>query len=217
MLTPLLHSFIVAISATIFAFLLMLPLAAAGAFTHYRAKILVEILLLLPLVLPPTIVGFYLLSIFGKYGPLSFFGNAIIFSLNGAIIATTVIIFPLVYQGLKAAFLSVPREMIEEARLNANSLQILFYILLPVSSPMLAATLFLSFGRALGEFGASLMVAGYIPGQTDTLSNAIYFAVQNGNNTQALQLSLINIFLGVLLLLVIVLLNRKSVNLHNHF
>lgn len=214
MLSPIIHSLIVALSSTIIAFFLMLPVSYAGAFLHYRGKWLVETLLLLPLVLPPTIVGLYLLMLFGKYGVfgklLATFNFSIIFTLPGAIIATTIVVLPIVYQGLKAALQSVPSNLTEAATtLSANSREILFRIILPNCWTSLIATILLAFCRGLGEFGASLMVAGYIPGTTDTIANSIYFAVQNGDNERALLLSLINIAFGFLVLAVIYLLTAR--------
>jgi molybdate transport system permease protein len=189
----------------------MLPFAYLGAFHDYRGRFIVEILLLLPLVLPPTIVGLYILQLLGRYGPLSLLSTTFIFSLSGSILATTIILFPIMYQGLKVAFFSVQSELIYVARLYVSRpISLLYHVILPVSWQMVLATLLLSFCRAIGEFGASLMVAGYIPGNTDTLSNAIYFAVQSGDNGLALRLSFITIGLGLLVLLLIFLLNSRQ-------
>lgn len=210
MITPLLHSLIVAILATFFSFILMFPLAYKSVFKAYRGRTLVEIILLLPLVLPPTIVGLYLLQIFGKYGIFGFLGTHLIFSLSGAVLATTIITFPLVYQGLKAGFLGVPQELIDVARVyGANRRQLLIHVIFPSAWSMVLASILLAFCRALGEFGASLMVAGYIPGKTDTLANSIYFAVQNGNNNQALLLSFLNIMIGIVILGLVLILGKQ--------
>ena len=214
MITPLLHSIIVSILATFIAFLVMLPLSYAGVFKAYRGKWLVESLLLMPLVLPPTVVGLYLLMAFGRYGWLGRFLNlfnfSIIFNLSGAVVASIVVILPILYQGLKGALASVPHSLIEvAATLSANPREILFRIILPNCWPSLVATLLLAFCRALGEFGASLMVAGYIEGKTDTIANSIYFAVQEGDTNRALMLSLINVAFGFLILTVIYLLTRN--------
>jgi len=196
----------------------MLPLAYLGAFKRYAGKWLVESLLLMPLVLPPTVVGLYLLQLFGHYGlfgqALNLFNTTIIFNLSGAVIASTIIILPLVYQGLKAAMLAVPRSLIDvAASLSANPREVLFRVILPNCWPAVLASVLLSFSRALGEFGASLMVAGYIPGKTDTIANSIYFAVQNGDNGRALQLSLINVLFGFLVLAIIyILTNRRAIS-----
>ena len=189
----------------------MLPLAYLGAFKAYRGKWLLEIVLLLPLVLPPTIVGLYLLLLFGRQGPLGFLSHSIIFTLAGASFATTIVVLPLLYQGLKGAMISVPRSIIEIGQtLSANRREILFKLILPNCWPAILASILLAFCRALGEFGASLMVAGYIPGQTDTLANSIYFAIQEGDNRGAILLSLVTIGLGLFFLLLITILTRRK-------
>ncbi|GBG96715.1 molybdate ABC transporter permease subunit [Lactococcus termiticola] len=217
-MTPIIHSLIVSSIATAIAFILMLPLAYLGAFKRYAGKWLVESLLLLPLVLPPTVVGLYLLQAFGHYGllgqALNFFNLTIIFNLSGAVIASSIIILPLVYQGLKSAMAAVPKNLIDvAATLSASPFEVLFRVILPNCWPAVLASILLSFSRALGEFGASLMVAGYIPGKTDTIANAIYFAVQNGEDTRALQLSLVNVLFGLLVLsMIYALTNRRKIS-----
>ncbi|MCL2676640.1 MAG: hypothetical protein FWF14_02075, partial [Streptococcaceae bacterium] len=109
MITSMIHSLIISLIATLIAFLLMVMPSYWGAYRSYRGKWLIEVLLLLPLVLPPTVVGYYLLQAFGAYGlfgkALNTFNFSIIFTLAGAILATTIIILPFMYQGLKSAFL----------------------------------------------------------------------------------------------------------------
>ncbi|AYG01537.1 molybdate ABC transporter permease subunit [Lactococcus allomyrinae] len=222
MLTPIIHSIIVSILATIIAFLVMLPLSYMGVFKSYRGKWLIESLLLMPLVLPPTVVGLYLLMAFGRYGWLgkflALFNFSIIFNLSGAVIASVVVILPIIYQGLKGALASVPKSIIEvAATLSANPREILFRVILPNCWPSLIATLLLAFCRALGEFGASLMVAGYIQGKTDTIANSIYFAVQQGDTHRALMLSLINVAFGFIILAIIYLLTRGRIEMDNHY
>ena len=215
MMTPFFHSLIVAVLATGLSFVIMLPLAYLAVFKPYPGSSLIEIVLLLPLVLPPTIVGLYLLELFGKYGWLGFLGNHLIFTLPGAVLATTIITFPFVYQGLKAGFQGVPEDLLDVAKVYGTNLpQLLHYVIFPSSWPMILMSILLAFCRALGEFGASLMVAGYIPGKTDTLSNSIYFAVLNGDNHRALLLSLINLLIGIAILILVLILGkgRKQVN-----
>ena len=208
---PLIHSLLVAVLATSFSFILMLPLAYLAVYRPYPGRNLVEILLLLPLVLPPTIVGLYLLQVFGKYGILGFLGTQVIFTLPGAVLATTVITLPLVYQGLKAGFLGVDQELIDVALVyGGNRWQILWAVIFPCSWTMVLVSVLLAFCRALGEFGASLMVAGYIPGKTDTLANSIYFAVQNGENGRAILLSAVNLVIGIVILLLILILGKRN-------
>ncbi|MDR0297845.1 MAG: ABC transporter permease subunit [Streptococcaceae bacterium] len=211
MLIPIFHSFVIAITSSAIAFALMLPLAYAGAFVRYPGKIGVEIGLLLPLVLPPTVIGLYLLQLLGKYGPLASLGHALIFSLSGSILATTLVILPIVYQGLKSAILSVSGDLIDEGKMaGASKCQLLWHILLPNSQTIVVASLLLAFCRALGEFGASLMVAGYIPGMTDTVANTIYFATQNGDTQLANLLAAVNLLFGALTLVLLHFISRKK-------
>ncbi|MBO0450417.1 molybdate ABC transporter permease subunit [Enterococcus sp. MJM12] len=211
MLSPLLHSLIVATVATIIAFLIALPFAYWDVYYPYRGKKIVEIIFLLPLVLPPTIVGFYLLQLFGRYGVLGQLleqvNFSLIFTLQGATLATVIVILPLIFQGLKGAFAAVPKNLIAVAKtLSANRREVLWRVILPNCWHSLVASIILAFCRGLGEFGASLMVAGFIEGKTDTLATAIYFAVQQGNQNLAYTLSFINVVIGIILLLFIQLL-----------
>lgn len=214
-MSPIFHSLYVAIFATGIGFLIALPFAYWDVYYPYRGRRIVEILFLLPLVLPPTIVGFYLLQLFGKYGVLGQLlervNYSLIFTLQGATLATIVVILPLIFQGLKEAFASIPQNLIEVAQtLSANKRETLFRVILPNCWPSVIASILLAFCRGLGEFGASLMVAGYIEGKTDTIATAIYFAVQQGDTQQAFLLSAVNVAIGVVLLLIIQLLNHRK-------
>jgi molybdate transport system permease protein len=176
--------------------LLMLPagLAAAWWFSHSRpffGKPLLETLLTLPLVLPPTVVGFYLLLIFGRGTTFGRWindsvGIRLLFTWEGAAVAAAVMALPLFVRTAASAFASVEVSLLEAARVHgASEWTILFQVILPVSYRGLLAALALAFARALGEFGATLMVAGSIPGQTQTLPLALYAAVQAGEKQQA--------------------------------
>lgn len=151
---------------------------------RFFGKTLLETALLLPLVLPPTVVGFLLLVLLGRRSWIGrlwewWFDRPVIFTWHAAVIAAVVVAFPLVYQTLKAGFASVPCEVKDAARLDgAGEWQLLFGIVLPLSARSLAAAYVLGFARALGEFGATLMVAGNIPGRTRTIPTAIYAAVE---------------------------------------
>ena len=148
-------------------------------------------LLTLPLVLPPTVVGFLLLLLFGKHGPigqvLQSFGLSVIFSWFATVIAATVVAFPLMYRTTLGAFDQVDAHLIQAARtLGASEWRIFWRVLVPLAWPGMIAGLILSFARALGEFGATLMLAGNIPGKTQTIPTAIFFAVEQGDRFQAL-------------------------------
>ncbi|MFC7319952.1 molybdate ABC transporter permease subunit [Halobacillus campisalis] len=173
--------------ATLIVFLTAVPLARLISRKLFPGKSIVESLVLLPMVLPPTVVGFLLLYLFGNNGPIGkllieWFGIQIVFSWLGAVIAAIAVSFPLMYQSASASFANYDPQ-IEQAALTmgASKWKVFFTISFPLAWPGLLAGLVLTFARALGEFGATLMLAGYIPGQTDTIPLAIYFAVESGN------------------------------------
>jgi molybdate transport system permease protein len=138
---------------------------------------------LLPLVLPPTVVGFLLLLLFGRNGPLGVLlrrlGATVVFSWPATVIAASVVAFPLMYLTARAALEQVDSRFLEAARtLGASEWRLFRAVALPLAWPGVLAGTILSFARALGEFGATLMLAGNIPGKTATIPIAIYFAVE---------------------------------------
>ncbi|KAM3094990.1 molybdate ABC transporter permease subunit [Phormidesmis sp. 146-12] len=176
--------------ATIVTFLL--GTAAAYWMLGYRGrwKAIIEGILIAPLILPPTVVGFLLLLLFGRNGPLGNlmeqFDFTIIFTWYAAVVAAIVVSFPLMYKTALGAFEQIDSSLLQVARtLGASELRIFRQILLPLSVPGLLAGSTLAFARALGEFGATLMLAGNIPGETQTMPMAIYFAVEAGDLGQA--------------------------------
>lgn len=190
-LSPLWLSLKTALTATIITFLV--GIAAAGWMVGYhgKAKGLIDGIFTLPLVLPPTVVGFLLLLLFGKNGPigqlLSTVGLTVIFSWAATVIAATVVAFPLMYRTTLAGFEQVNPHLIQAAQTLGASRQTIFWqVMLPLSLPGIMAGTILAFARALGEFGATLMLAGNIPGRTQTIPTAIFFAAEAGKMTQAL-------------------------------
>ena len=154
---------------------------------EFWGKDIVEAVFLLPLVLPPVVTGYALLVLAGKQGPLGIwlentFHFRLIFTPYAAILASSFVAFPLMYQSAKAAFLVLDPQLQDAARaLGAAPLRVFWTIVLPLSWPGLVAGAVLSFARALGEFGATIMVAGNIAGQTTTMPTAIYMAAENGD------------------------------------
>jgi len=153
----------------------------------FKGKSILETVLLLPMVLSPTVVGFLLIVLFGRN---SIFGQAIewlfdkpvIFTWWAAVIASVVVAFPLMYQSAKSGFQAIDTSIEEAARVDgASEWKILYYLSIPLASKSIISGAILSFARALGEFGATLMFAGNIPGQTQTLPTAIYTAIDSGN------------------------------------
>lgn len=202
-LTPLVLSLKVALISTAVVFLSGLVMARFLTQKEFWGKNMVESLLLLPLVLPPTVVGFGLLLAFGKNGFLGkwlsdVFGLQIVFTLTGAVIASVVVSFPLMYQSAQAAFSSIDRRLEDAARtMGASEWRLFWTVSFPLAWPGLLAGLVLSFARGLGEFGATLMLAGYIPGKTDTIPVAIYFAVEAGQMDKAMFWVIVIVALGL--------------------
>ncbi|WP_010283402.1 molybdate ABC transporter permease subunit [Bacillus timonensis] len=173
---------------------------------HFRGKLFLETLLMLPLVLPPSVVGFLLIVLFGRNSFVGAFfekltGQPIMFTWWAAVIASTVVAFPLMYQSVKTGFQSVNPEIEDAARTDgASEFNIFLFISIPLSIKAIVTGFILSFTRALGEFGATLMFAGNIPGKTQTLPTAIYVAIDSGNMGLAWLWVLITIFISFLML-----------------
>jgi len=189
--SPLWISLKTTLTATAFTF--FAGIAVAQCMMRYKGKWknLLEGLFVLPLVLPPTVVGFCLLLIFGKNGPIGrilfSLGTSIIFSWPATVVAATVVAFPLMYQAARGAFEQIDPNIQDAARtLGANEWRIFSWITVPLAWPGIAAGTILAFARSLGEFGATLMLAGNIPGKTQTIPIAIYFAVEAGQTEKAL-------------------------------
>ena len=158
---------------------------------RFAGRELLDTVLTLPLVLPPTVLGYYLLVVIGKHGVVGawlheHFGVSLIFTWQGAVLASTLVSFPLVLKSARAAFEGVEAQFENAARvLGLNEWAVFFRVTLPLAWRGILAGLLLTFARALGEFGATLMVAGSIPGRTQTLSVAVYEAVQAGQDATA--------------------------------
>ncbi|GED16478.1 molybdate ABC transporter permease subunit [Aneurinibacillus migulanus] len=201
-LHPLILSVKVAGIATVIVFIVGVGMAFLLARRSFTGKSVIESLFLLPLVLPPTVVGFGLLILFGKNGwigkwLINWFDIQIVFTWIGAVIASVVVAFPLMYQAASAAFQTLDEKLEQAARtMGASEWRIFWTVSFPLAWPGVLAGLVLSFARALGEFGATLMIAGYIPGQTDTLPIAIYFAAEAGQIEQATGWVIIIVALG---------------------
>ncbi|MBN3802711.1 molybdate ABC transporter permease subunit [Paraburkholderia sp. Ac-20336] len=187
---PLLLSLKVAGWAT--ALNLVLGVAAGLGLSRWRsgARDVIDSLLMLPLVLPPTVLGYYLLVLLGRRGVigawLDRFDIQLVFTWQGAVIASTVVAFPLVLKSARAAFEGVDPQLERAARtLGVSEAAIFFRVTLPLAARGILAGGLLAFARALGEFGATLMIAGNLPGRTQTLSVAVYSAVQAGDDSTA--------------------------------
>jgi len=190
-LYPLQLTLKVASLATFFA--LLLGVAAALVIHKYRffGRDLVESVLTLPLVLPPTVLGYYLLVVMGRNSFLGRWledslGISLVFTWQGAVVAATVVAFPLVFRSTRSALENVNPSYENAARtLGCSEPNVFFRVSLPLAMPGILSGTMLAYARAMGEFGATLMVAGNMPGRTQTMPLAIYSAVQSGNNALA--------------------------------
>jgi molybdate transport system permease protein len=203
----------ISVITSIIVFILATYAAKLMAGRKFPGHSLIETVLLLPLVLPPTVVGFVLLVILGRrswIGKLyeQFTEHTILFTWGAAVIAAVVVAFPLVYRTVKAGFEGVEKDLEDAARAQgASEFQVLRYVTLPLASRSLAAGYVLGFARGLGEFGATIMVAGNIPGRTQTVPTAIYVAVDGGNMTLAWMWVCSIIIISALMLMFV---NRRS-------
>lgn len=185
--SPLIISLKTGIVATILCFFLGIFTARKVMKMRGRAKVVVDGILTLPMVLPPTAAGFFLLLLFSRRRPLGMllyetFDIKIVQSWIGCVIAASVISFPLMYRNAKAAFESVDADFVYAGRtLGMSDVKIFWKIVLPISGPGIAAGTVLTFARALGEYGATSMLAGNIPGKTGTISQKIAMVLQNGD------------------------------------
>jgi molybdate transport system permease protein len=205
--TALALSLKVAGCATLLNLLLGVGVGFLLARWRFVGRDLLDTVLTLPMVMPPTVLGFYLLVLVGRRGWLGAwlhdsFGINLIFTWQGAVIAASLVAFPLVFKPARAAFEAVDGQLEQAARvLGVSEAAIFFRVTLPLAWRGILAGVLLAFARALGEFGATLMVAGSIPGKTQTLSIAVYEAVQAGQDDVANTLVLITSVVCVAVLL----------------
>jgi molybdate transport system permease protein len=197
--------------ATLLNALVGVPLAWALARRRFPGRAVLDLLVTIPLILPPTVTGYYLIVLFGRRGWLGgplyqMTGWSIAFTWYAAVVAATIMALPLLVRTAKAAFESVDRDLERAAfTLGRSELRTAVEVTLPLARNGILAGLVLAFARALGEFGATLMLAGNIPGKTTTVPLAIYTAVQTGEDATALALVVV---LSALSCVVIVAANR---------
>ena len=215
-LFPLWLSLRVAVASTVLALAVGLALAYLLANRDFRGKELLDALVTLPLALPPTVLGFYLLVLIGRSSFIGkiwemIFGSPLVFTVKAAIIAAVLHAAPLLIKSARAAFESVDHSYERAARtLGASEWRLFWQVTLPLARRQILAAASLAFARSLGDFGITLMVAGNIPGRTQTLALAIYDAVESGNTARAGLLALI---VSGIALAAVFAMNRLSVGL----
>lgn len=191
MIEPIILSIKVALLATAIAFCLGVFFAYLLTKRNIPGKNIWETILILPMILPPSIVGYLLLKLFGRRGPigaflLDTFGIQVVFTWIACVIAACVVALPLMYQNAKGAFQSVDRSYELAAKtLGSSPFKVFLTVTFPLSGPGIVSGIILTFARALGEFGATLMLAGNIPGKTQTIPTSIYYAVVTGKDEKA--------------------------------
>ena len=177
--------------STIICFFLGVGLAYVSLYMNKRIMAVFDSILTLPMVLPPTVVGFFLLLIFSRRRPVGIFLYSnfhikIVQSFIGCVLAAFIIAFPLMYKNAKSAFLQLDKNLIYAGRtLGLSEFQIFFKVVCPITSPSLFSGAILSFARAIGEYGATSMLAGNISGKTSTISQQIAYLVQNQSYLEA--------------------------------
>ncbi|MBZ5610017.1 MAG: molybdate ABC transporter permease subunit [Acidobacteriia bacterium] len=212
---PLWLSLRVAVISTAVALACGLWLAWVLANRQFRGKELLDAAVTLPLVLPPTVLGYYLLVVLGRNSPVGhlyewLFGAPLVFSWQAAVVAALFHSTPLLVKSARAAFESADRSYERAARnLGASELRLFWRVTLPLARRSILAAAALAFARSLGDFGVTLMIAGNIPGRTQTLAVAIYDAVESGNGTVARALVLI---ISAVALVVLLVANRLTTN-----
>ena len=195
------------------------PLAYWLANSQWRGKFLLESIVALPLVLPPTVLGFYALLAMGPRGPLgrlwqAVFGHGLAFTFGGLVIASVIYSFPFAVQPLMSAFEGVDRKLLDaSAVLGAGRLRTFWRVILPLSVPGVITAVVLSFAHTLGEFGVVLMVGGNIPGVTRTVSIDIYDQVQAANYDTANSTALVLLLFSFVVLTAIYGTNRRALSL----
>lgn len=215
--TPILLSLRLALITTILLFIVSLPLAWWLAFAQSRLKPLVTTMIAMPLVLPPTVIGFYLLVVFSPdswLGALlnNYLGLSLLFSFHGLVFASMIYSLPFMVQPIQAGFASLPKNLAEASTvLGKNRLQTLFKVLLPNISTSIITALVLTFAHTIGEFGVVLMIGGNIPGETRVASIAIYDSVETMNYDAANQYSLILFIMAFVILLMVNIFNKGSI------
>jgi molybdate transport system permease protein len=206
-LTPLGLTLKVAFISTLLAFLTGVSLAFLVARKKFWGREFLDSLATLPLVLPPTVMGYYLIVVWGRNGWLGrwlheVWGISLMFTWQGAVLAAALVSFPLVFKAARAAFEEVDRNQENVARtLGLSEAAVFRRVSLPLALRGIIAGTMLAFARSMGEFGATLMLAGNLPGKTQTLALAIYDAVQSGNDNLALSLVVVVSGACVLILL----------------
>ena len=210
------NSLVIAFFGIIITTFLSLLIIFIRGYFHKKIRSVIDIAGTLPLFIPPSVSGYFIISVFGIQGVIGkplydYFGIRFTFTVYGAVLAGVIVSLPIVYQSIKLAISSIDREYFEEAELlGANNYHFFIDIVFPMSKKGIFAGIVLGVGRILGEFGATLMVAGNIPNKTQTLPLAIYSAVENGEDKEAVFLVLIVLWISIIIMFVYNFLKKRG-------
>lgn len=199
-------SLIVVLCVVLITLIIVLTVIVLMGLKKRRLASYIEWLFILPMFIPPSAIGYLILITLGRNGFIGkflyqSFDISIIFTLTAAVIAGVVVTIPIMYQSIKAPISSIDQEVIEAARVfGANELTIWIKIILPLSINGILNGMLLSFARAFGEFGATILVAGNIPGKTQTLPMALYYAIENNNEVQAIAILFVIVIIAIFLM-----------------
>ena len=210
------NSLIIVFLGIIITTFLSLSIIFFSGYFPKKVKNIIDIVVTLPLFIPPSVSGYFILSVFGVQGIIGksfydYFGIRFTFTMYGAVIAGVIVSLPIVYQSIKLTISSIDKEYFEEAELlGADNYHFFIDIVFPMSKRGIFAGIVLGAGRILGEFGATLMVAGNIPNKTQTLPIAIYSAVESGEDKEAMFLVLIVLWISIVIMFVYNFLKKRG-------
>lgn len=205
----------VGVLATLVCMVVGIPLAWWLARARPAVSVIVSSAVLLPLMLPPTVIGYYVLYVLGRQSAIGRFliddlNLRLVFTWQGASIAAAIVALPLFVRTAQAGFEQIDADVVNVARTLAGNRRVFVRVVLPMAWPAIAAATLIGFARAVGEFGATVIVAGNIPGQTQTAPTAIYDAVQAGNTSLANTLALLMLVFGLVLLACLAVVLRRA-------
>ncbi|WP_038246777.1 molybdate ABC transporter permease subunit [Ghiorsea bivora] len=215
MIDPLIISLQLALTTTTLLLLIALPLAYALAFKSFMGRTVLEVVVALPLVLPPTVLGYYVLVLIAPDSWLgsvwqSLFDSSLAFSFSGMVIASVLYSLPFAVQPMQQAFRAIPNDWLELAKVQGlNIKQSLWQLILPASKGGVLVAAALSFAHTMGEFGVVLMVGGSIPGETKVASIALFEFVEVQQQAEAAQLAFILLAVSFVMLALVYSINRK--------
>jgi len=208
--SPILLSLRTALATTFCAFVLGILLARWRMSWRGLGGVLLDGTIVLPVALPPTVVGMSLLLLLGPSSPLASIAS-LLFTWQATVVAAFAVSFPLMYLSCRAAFEQIDHDLLDLARTyGLSEWKILWRVMVPLAWPGILGGIVLTFVRALGEFGATLMVAGNIPGRTQTLPLAIYFSMERGDISAAVVLSLVSVAISLTAIIVLGFLRRNA-------